>query len=169
MNQKEEPKEKILEKELIELEIEEKEKSMELVPKRESQLQDIKFIFEFEYNAIKETTLMLSKGMSFYLAITAALVGYVLTQDLDVEIKNQASIIGIVVSFFALIASSSISWGILTGLNSLNKLLIENNPELYYKLGVNKFIRRGIIAVVIVMVCALAVLGTFSFAILMMS
>jgi hypothetical protein len=129
-------------------------------------IEDFKLIYEFKYNSLREATLMLSRGVSFYLAITAVLVGYVLTQDINAELKSKAAILGIVVSFFALIAGGSISWGIIQGLKSIKKLIEKNNTELYRDLEVDKFMKRGKATVVVVILCINCVLLVFSIALM---
>ena len=91
---------------------------------------DLKLIYDFKFNAIKESALAVYKGMSFYLAITAALVGYVFTQDVSAEIKSKAVIIGISISLLSLIACSTIVYGIVKGLKSISELIKINNEEL---------------------------------------
>lgn len=118
---------------------------------KEYSIEDIKFIYEFKYNAVKETALMLTKGVSFYLAILAGLFTYIFTSEVDDNVINGAIFIGIVVSIFAIISSVVLGFGIITGLFSIKDALKLNNEDLYNELNVSNFFYRGILAVVIIL------------------
>lgn len=130
--------------------------------KEKYSIEDIKLIYEFKFNAVKESALGLSKGMGFYLAIMAVLLGYILTQESDAQIRFFALGIGLITSILGFIACATIGWGIIKGLNSIKEVLNYNNSVLFSELNVEDFFNRGKKAVKTTLICAGLILIVFS-------
>ncbi|MFK8058897.1 MAG: hypothetical protein AB8B78_02295 [Polaribacter sp.] len=132
-----------------------------------SDFEDVKLIYEFKYNAVKETALILTKGVSFYLAIIAVLIGYVMTRSVSDDTKNYVILIVSFVSISVLISGIVLGWGVIKGLKSIEKILEYNNEHLFKKLEVDKFFNRGKLASKVVLVCVF--LAVFIFALVVLN
>ena len=68
---------------------------------KDIEVEVLKAYCDLQWKAIREATDNLAKGGTFYLAIAAAITGYVLTQDLPQELRRLALVLGLALSIFA--------------------------------------------------------------------
>lgn len=122
--------------------------------------EDIKLIYDFEYDAVKETALVLARGITFYLTIMAGLSWLIFIQEVksDSNMKLYAISVAIYISLATLVAACFIGYGILKGLGSIQRLFELNNNNLFKELRVDSFIRKGKRVVIAVLLCCVAVL-----------
>ena len=98
---------------------------------------------DFQWKALSEAASTLIKGMTFYLAIFAALMGYLLTKDLQPHIKEATLIVGLLVSVFAAVACGSIGWGYQQGLLDLERNYRLLNQGAFDEVHLHVFFSRG--------------------------
>ena len=123
-----------------------------------NKLETLSQFCDFQWKALSNTASILSKGIAFYLAIIAAVTGYILTKQLSCEVKVMAVLAGSITSVIATIAGGSLAWGLNKGLRNLEITLMEMDKELFYKLQLNLFLVRGRRVIWIVSGCAALVL-----------
>lgn len=146
---------------------EEKEKGSSKKKKEKYPPEDIRLLYDFKYNALKETALVLAKGITFYITIFIGIIGYVLTrQDNEETTKNVALITIVCMSFAILVAALSIIWGLAKGLKSLRDLLEISNPKLYKELDVYHLFKRGKRVIFMVFISCVTVLLALVYAII---
>lgn len=93
----------------------------------------VKFACEVLQKGLWEGSNLLTKGMTFCLAITAGLVGYVVTKNLPSPVVQMIVGAGIgTLLLFSILAAHWIS-GIITTVNALEQLVESLAPELYKK------------------------------------
>lgn len=79
--------------------------------------------YDFEYRALAETANMLSKGITFYLAILAAVVSYAFTQDLSPAQQRQFLVLGVFTSLVFALAAGSVALGLYVGISDVENAL----------------------------------------------
>lgn len=89
----------------------------------------LKMLLEVQQRTYWESAALLAKGMTFYLAIAAALMGYVLTQDLPASLKQRLVFGGLVITalFFGVLVVSIKA--LLGTTHSMEQLLHELGPH----------------------------------------
>ncbi|MDT7830863.1 hypothetical protein RQM59_00640 [Flavobacteriaceae bacterium S356] len=105
--------------------------------------EDIRLLYDFEYNAIRETALVLAKGITYYITIFLGILGYIFTQNVEDDVKCIALTTILCMSVAILGAALYITWGLVTGLRSLQDLLKSSNSKLFNDVGVVDFFKRG--------------------------
>ncbi|MFY0603822.1 MAG: hypothetical protein JXQ93_07715 [Flavobacteriaceae bacterium] len=126
--------------------------------------EDVRLVFDFQFDSIKETANVLAKGITFYLTIMAGLSWFIFTRkDTPEEIKMQfyAVCLAVWISMCTLIAAGAIAYAIYRGLGSIRRLLEQNNMSLFYEVKLHSFINKGRWVVVGVIICCVLVLPAF--------
>jgi hypothetical protein len=121
---------------------------------------------EFLWQALKLTANLLMKAIAFYLAITAAILGYVLSHPVPTSLRIvAASTLAIVTGLFT-IAVGAVSWGLWTGVRDLQRAQEMLSPDSFAQLGVSRFFARArivfwiiIISTLLIVVVLLAAIG----------
>ncbi len=103
----------------------------------------LKIIFDFQYKSISELVNTLSKGMTYYLIIMAALTGYIVTQTINPEIKSAIILLGIITNLFGLLSGLTLAIGIYKGITSLKNTLLKIDSDNYKSLKLESFFRGG--------------------------
>jgi hypothetical protein len=121
---------------------------------------------EFLWQALKETANLLMKAITFYLAITAAILGYVLSHPVPIPLRIVAASTVIIVTVLFSIAVGSVSWGLWTGVNDLQRAHEILSPDSFAQLGMSRFFARArvvfwiiIISTLLIVVVLLAAIG----------
>lgn len=110
---------------------------------------------EFLWQALKVTANLLMKAIAFYLAITAAILSYVLSHPVPTSLRIvAASTLAIVTGLFT-IAVGSVSWGLWTGVRDLQGALEMLSPGSFAQLGVSQFFARARIIFWIIIISTL--------------
>lgn len=127
--------------------------------------ESIRLLYDFEYNALRETAMVLAKGITYYITIFLGILGYIFTQEVSVNIKSIAVAAIILISVAILFSALYIVWGLLEGLKSLKKLTELSDKKLFENANVGAFFKRGqlvikgvifsCIFVLVVLVCAI--------------
>lgn len=94
---------------------------------------------EFIWQALKETANLLMKAITFYLAIAAAILGYVLSHPLAPSLRLIALWIVITITLLFTIAVASVSWGLWTGMRDLQSAYEILSPDSFAQLGLHRF------------------------------
>ena len=82
--------------------------------------------------------------MAFYLAIVAAVAGYIFgQQNLPRPVKIGALWVEIIVTLLTALAAASMAWGIHKGLVGFEHALKALNPIMFQEVGLAAYIARG--------------------------
>jgi hypothetical protein len=121
---------------------------------------------EFLWQALKETANLLMKAIAFYLAITAAILGYVLSHPVATSLRIVAASTLVIVTGLFTIAVGSVSWGLWTGVRDLQRAQEMLSPDSFTQLGMSRFFARArivfwiiIISTLLIVVVLLAAIG----------
>ena len=98
---------------------------------------------EFLWQALKETANLLMKAIAFYLAITAAILGYVLSHPLTPSLRIIAFWTVIIITLLFTMAVGSVSWGLWTGVRDLQSAQEMLSPNVFAQLGMRRFFARA--------------------------
>ena len=98
---------------------------------------------EFLWQALKEVANLLMKAIAFYLAISAAILGYVLYHPLAPSLRIIALWIVIIITLLFTIAVASVSWGLWTGVRDLQSAHEMLSPDSFAKLGMHRLFARA--------------------------
>jgi hypothetical protein len=98
---------------------------------------------EFLLKCLTETANALTKASAFYLAIMAALTGYLLSQRLSAQLRDLTFYIEAAVSLFAVVTGLAVAVGLHTGLTTYERALRKMNPQLFDELRIHAFCKRG--------------------------
>jgi hypothetical protein len=90
---------------------------------------------EFLWQTLKEKANPLMKAIVFYLAITAAILGYVLSHPLAPSLRIIALWTVIVITVLFTMAVGSVSWGLWTGVRDLQSAPEALSPDGFAQLG----------------------------------
>jgi hypothetical protein len=90
----------------------------------------LKFIYESQQKWFWQMLDALIKGSAFYLTITAAIIGYVLSKDLPASLQRSILMLGIITSVLFIVGATACARGLHACLTPLEKSLIDVNPEL---------------------------------------
>lgn len=106
-------------------------------------LKALEIFMEFQLRALIETSNALVKSVPFYLAIIGFLLAYVLTQTSNEGARMTMLSGGVIVSAFYGIGIALVARGIWHGLNNIESVLRDFNPEIFQSLRMSDFIGRG--------------------------
>ncbi len=112
---------------------------------------------EFLWQALKETANLLMKAIAFYLAITAAILGYVLSHPVPMSLRIVAASTLVIVTALFTIAVGSVSWGLWTGVRDLQRAQEMLSPDSFAQLGVSHFFARARIVFWIIIISTLLI------------
>jgi hypothetical protein len=112
---------------------------------------------EFLWQALKETANLLMKAIAFYLAITAAILGYVLSHPVAMSLRIVAASTLVIVTGLFTIAVGSVSWGLWTGVRDLQRAQEMLSPDSFAQLGVSRFFARARIVFWIIIISTLLI------------
>jgi hypothetical protein len=98
---------------------------------------------EFLWQALKETANLLMKAMTFFLGVTAAILGYVLSHPVAQPVRNTAFWTVIAISVIFAVAVGSVSWGLWTGVRDLQSAQELLSPDTFAQLRVDRFFARS--------------------------
>lgn len=112
---------------------------------------------EFLWQALKETANLIMKAMAFYLAIMAAVLGYVLSHSLAPSLRIFALCTVVVITLLFALAVASVSWGLWTGVRDLQVAQEMLSPETFAQLGLPRFFRRARIVFWIIITTSLLI------------
>ncbi|HEX8473000.1 MAG TPA: hypothetical protein VF666_03125 [Pyrinomonadaceae bacterium] len=90
----------------------------------------LKFIYESQQKWFWQMLDALIKGSAFYLTITAAIIGYVLSKDLPPSLQRSILILGIITSVLFIIGATACARGLHACLTPLENSLKDVNLEL---------------------------------------
>jgi hypothetical protein len=120
----------------------------------------LKIIVDFQYKSISELVNTLSKGMTYYLIIMAALTGYIVTQTINPEITKAIILIGIITNFFALLSGIVLALGIYKGIRYMKNTLLKIDPDNFETLNLESFFKGGRrIALLVSIFCSLLLIS----------
>src|SRR5437867_4358846 len=102
----------------------------------------LRHLHEFHQKAYWESTKLLAQGMAFYVAITTALLGYVLTQPLSQVVKRSLIVAGLAISVLFFLGFSVWAFGLLQQINILECLTRDLDPQLYKKARMRALFKR---------------------------
>jgi hypothetical protein len=88
----------------------------------------LKFLYESQQKWFWQTLDALIKGGAFYLTITAAILGYVLSKDLPGSLQRSILIIGIITSVCFIIGATACARGLHAYLTPIEKSLKSLSP-----------------------------------------
>lgn len=134
-------------------------------------VEDVRIIFDFQFDSVKETALVLAKGITYYLTIIAGLSWFIFTRENSIEdIKMQfyAVCLATWISIITLGAAIVITYGLWKGLGSIKRLLKMNNEALFTAVKLYSFINKGRFVVIGVLAFCIFVLISFYKAISML-
>lgn len=112
---------------------------------------------EFLWQALKETANLLMKAIAFYLAITAAILGYVLSHPVPTSLRIVAASTLVIVTGLFTIAVGAVSWGLWTGVRDLQRAQEMLSPYSFAKLGVSQFFARARIVFWVIIISTLLI------------
>lgn len=113
---------------------------------------------EFLWQALKETANLLMKAITFFLAITAAILGYVLSHPVAPSLRSVAFQTVIVITTLFSIAVASVSWGLWTGVRDLQSAQELLSPEAFGDLQMGRFFTRARVVFWIIVTTSLLIL-----------
>jgi hypothetical protein len=113
---------------------------------------------QFLWEALKETANLLMKAIAFFLAITAAILGYVLSHPLPTSLRLMAASTVIIVTVLFTIAVGSVSWGLWTGVRDLQRAQEMQSPDSFVQLGMDRLFTRARIIFWIIIASSLLIL-----------
>jgi len=131
--------------------------------------EDIRFYYDFLWKAIGEAVNALYKGVGLFLAFMAGLIAYFVVEDSTRQYRFLAILIAILVSIVALVGGSTIGYGIVKGMDSLNKVIKLHNGDLYEHLDIDTFINRGRMAIRVSLACIILALIVLAVGIVQLS
>ena len=120
---------------------------------------NVQEIVDFMWKNISEASAALQKGITFYLAILAATTGYIFSANISDEKKFAVFIVALLISFFAAVSGAALGGGIWLGLKDI-ELAVSKGESNQAKNIYIKFIRRGRIVGIVIIVCMAGVLLT---------
>ena len=113
----------------------------------------LKFIFESQQKTFWESANLLAKGMAFYLAITAGLVGYALTRELPMPLPRLTLSIATGTSLLFSVVTGICFWGLIGILSFLEGSVRRVSPELFQEMNLHQFFARWRTVVWIGVIC----------------
>lgn len=113
---------------------------------------------EFLWQALKEAANLLMKAIAFYLAISAAILGYVLSHPLAPALRIIALWIVVIITLLFTIAVASVSWGLWTGVRHLQSVHEMLSPDSFAQLGLHRFFERARVVFWIIITTSLLIL-----------
>lgn len=120
----------------------------------------IELFYEFEWRSLVQAVELLSKTVTYYFAILAALVGYLFTVDLSpADQKLISRVIFIVSGLFSVLAAAMV-YGILYGIADLRATLMSYSPGFFHQVGMPRYFRRGQVVGLLAAIASLAILAT---------
>jgi hypothetical protein len=113
-----------------------------------------KIIQDFQLNTLKDAIGVLEKGISFFLIIMALLTGYIFGTKDPIPIHQQLCFIkaAIVTIIIVTIAVCALSIGIYKGLCELKETMQLMNKDVWHKIKIDSYMRRGILTTLIVII-----------------
>jgi hypothetical protein len=119
--------------------------------------QDLSALTEFLWQALKETANLLMKAVAFYLAIMAAILGYVLSHPVAPSIRIVALCTVVVNTLLFTIAVASVGWGLWTGVRDLQAAQEMLSADAVSQLGLPRFFTRARIVFWIIITTSLLI------------
>jgi hypothetical protein len=113
---------------------------------------------EFLWKALKETANLLMKAITFFLAVTAAILSYVLSHPVAQPVRNTAFRTVIAVTLTFAVAVGSVSWGLWTGVRDLQRAQEMLSPDSFAKLRLRRFFARARVVFWIIVTTTLLIL-----------
>jgi hypothetical protein len=114
---------------------------------------------EFMWQSLRETADLLLKASSFFLAIMAAILGYVVYRPLAPTVRATAFwVVGSTTLLFV-VAVGSVAWGLYTGLHDLQAALERLSRSTFSNLGLGHYFRRARTVFWIVIAASLLVIA----------
>ncbi len=127
---------------------------------RSHERQSIEIFYEFQWRSLVQTVELLSKAVTYYFAILAALVGYLFTAKLSLLDQQLISRVIFFVSGFFMLLAVAMFYGILRGIADLKSTLTRYNPTAFQKAELHRYFRRGQIVGIVVVASSLSILVT---------
>jgi hypothetical protein len=113
---------------------------------------------EFLWKALKETANLLMKAITFFLAVTAAILSYVLSHHVAQLVRNTAFWTVIAVTLTFAVAVGAVSWGLLTGVRDLQRAQEILSPDSFSQLRLRQFFSRARVVFWIIITTSLLIL-----------
>lgn len=98
---------------------------------------------EFLWQVLKETANGLMKAIAFYFAISAAILGYVLSHPLAPSLRIVALWTVIIITLLFTIAFGAVSWGLWTNMKDLESAQEMLSPDAFAQLGLHRIFARA--------------------------
>jgi branched-subunit amino acid ABC-type transport system permease component len=112
----------------------------------------------FLWQALKESANLLMKAVAFYLAIAAAILGYVLSHPVAKSLRVVAALTIMLATALFTIAVGSVAWGLWTGVRNLQRAQEMLSPGSFAGLEMASFFTRARIVFWIIIITSLLVL-----------
>ena len=119
----------------------------------------LEIFYEFQWRSLVQTVDLLSKTVTYYFAILAALVGYLFTAKLTHLDQQLISRVIFYVSGFFMLITISMSYGILRGIRDMKNSLIQYNPKIFQQADLHGYFRRGQIVGIVIVTSSLSILA----------
>jgi hypothetical protein len=133
------------------------------VEKENYKAETLKLLFESQERWFWQTIELLSKFVTYYLAIVAVVLGYVFTAGVSLQLQRLVLIIGILASIFFIIEYLMCIWGLFYCLTSMDKVTKELDPDVYTGLDIKRNFITSKKILRIVMICSASILISIPF------
>lgn len=127
----------------------------------------LEVFYEFQWRSLVQTVDLLSKAVTYYFAILAALVSYLFSAKLTLLDQQLISQVIFFVSGFFMLISISLSYGVLRGISDMKNTLIRHNPKVFQQVELHRYFLRGRIVGSIVVLSSLSILVTICIALVL--
>lgn len=120
----------------------------------------LEIFYEFQWRSLVQTVELLSKAVTYYFAILAALVGYLFTAKLTLLDQQLISRVIFFVSGFFMLLAIAMSYGILRGIADMKNSLTRYNLKVFQTAELHRYFRRGQFVGIVVVASSLSILVT---------
>lgn len=126
------------------------------------QRKTLEIYYEFQWRSIVQTVELLTKGVTYYFTILAAIAGYVFTARLLPEEKKPLIIVSVTVSVLLAAIIITMGYGVLRGIGQMEATLAHYNAVAFVELSMPAYFKRAKIVGIVVAVCCMLILITIA-------
>lgn len=116
--------------------------------------------YEFMWRSLVQTVDLLAKGTTYYFTIFGVIGGFLFTAKLSPRLELLLVVVSSVVSILFAVIMISFAYGVLKGVNQMEKALLRIHPVAFQTLAMESFFRRGKRVGVITTACCVLILAT---------
>lgn len=126
------------------------------------QRKTLEIYYEFQWRSLVQTVELLTKGVTYYFTILAAIAGYIFTAKLLPEEQKPLIIVIVMVSVLLAVIIITMGYGVLRGISQMETTLAQYNAVAFVELSMPAYFKRAKMVGIVVAVCCMLILITIA-------